>query len=441
MNARLFVLAGMLSACIAFGLASAPPGAQAQKEMFVPLLVYRTGPYAPNGIPFANGARDYLALVDARDHGINGVKIAYEECETAYDTKLGVECYEKLKNKGPTGAAVFSPLSTGITYQIIPKGRVDHIPVFSMGYGRADAADGRVFEWTFNFPDSYWSQASAFVRFIGTQEGGLDKLKSKKIAVIYHNSPYGKEQIPAMQALSQKFGFTLQELAVEHPGQEQGATWLEVRRSKPDWILLWGWGVMNQVSIKEAAASNFPMDHVMGVWWSGSEPDVVPAGAGAAKYRAGAFHAPGAGFQVHADILKTIYKGNRAEADKNNFGEVLYNRGMVNYMYVTEAIRTAMKHYGNKPLTGAEVRWGLENLNLTKQRIKELGMEGMLQPIKVTCADHESGGALRIQQWDGKQWKFASDWIEPMKDVIQPLVEQSAMAYAKENNITPRSCS
>jgi branched-chain amino acid transport system substrate-binding protein len=317
---------------------------------------------------------------------------------------------------------------------------VDHIPVLSMGYGRADAADGKVFEWTFNFPDSYWSQASAFVRYIGAQEGGLDKLGSKKIALIYHNSPYGKEPIPALRALSTKLGFKLIEMPVDHPGQEQGATWLEVRRSNPDWILLWGWGVMNQVSIKQAASINYPMNHMMGVWWSGAEPDVIPAGAGAAGYRAGAFHAPGSGFPVHAELLKTIYKGNLDEAKKNNFGEVLYNRGMVNSVYVTEAIRTAMKHYGNRPLKGSEVRWGLENLNLTAARLKELGMHDMLQPIHVTCADHESGGALRIQQWDGKQWTFVSDWIEPMKDVIGPLVLQSAATFAKENNVTPRTC-
>jgi hypothetical protein len=51
-------------------------------EQFFPVLVYRTGPYAPNGVPFANGYVDYLQLVNARDGGINGVKISYEECET-----------------------------------------------------------------------------------------------------------------------------------------------------------------------------------------------------------------------------------------------------------------------------------------------------------------------------------------------------------------------
>jgi hypothetical protein len=75
--------------------------AQAQaKEQFVPVLSYRTGPYAPNGTPWANGFVDYLKLVNAKG-GINGVKIAYEECETGYDTARSVECYERLKCRTP----------------------------------------------------------------------------------------------------------------------------------------------------------------------------------------------------------------------------------------------------------------------------------------------------------------------------------------------------
>ena len=112
--------------------------AYAAEEQFFPVLVYRTGPYAPSGIPIANGFRDYYDMLNKRDGGVNGVKITWEECETKYNTKLGVECYEKLKNKGNT--AVINPFSTGITYQLIPKASVDKIPILSMGYGRTSAA-------------------------------------------------------------------------------------------------------------------------------------------------------------------------------------------------------------------------------------------------------------------------------------------------------------
>ena len=78
------------------GAALTSPAAFAQaKEQFFPVLVYRTGAYAPNGVPFANGYVDYLKYVNAKG-GINGVKISYEECETGYATDKGVECYERL---------------------------------------------------------------------------------------------------------------------------------------------------------------------------------------------------------------------------------------------------------------------------------------------------------------------------------------------------------
>ncbi len=410
----------------------------AQNEQFFPMLVYRTGPYAPNGIPIANGFRDYYALLNARDGGINGVRIATEECETKYNTKLGVECYEKLKNKGMT--ALINPFSTGITYQLIPKAPVDKIPILSMGYGRTAAADGRVFKWAFTFPTSYWSQASAFIRYVGKQEGGMKALKGKKIAHVYHNSAYGKEANPTLEVLSKKFGYDLKLLAVDHPGQEQKATWLQIRRYRPDWIFMSGWGVMNQVAIKEASAINYPMDHFVGNWWSGTESDVIPAGDGAIGYKSASFTGAGAKWKVHEDILKYVYNGDEARARDNHWGEVLYNRMLVNAMFGVEAVRTAMGRYGNKAMTGEQVRWGLENLDVTAKRLKELGMAGMTRPVKVSCADHETSGPVIFQQWDGQKWKMVSGWFKPMRDVVRPMIEKAAAAYAKENNITPRDC-
>ena len=411
-----------------------------QDEQFIPLLVYRTGPYAPNGIPVANGYVDYLKLLNARDGGVNGVTIAWEECETKYNTKLGVECYEKLKNRGETGAAMINPYSTGITYQLIPKASVDKLPIHSMGYGRTAAADGRIFKWTFNFPTTYWSQASAFVKYVGQQEGGMEALQGKKIALVYHNSPYGKEPIPTLTILAEKYGYDLKLLAVDHPGQEQKSTWLQVRRYRPDWVFMWGWGVMTPVAIKEASLIRYPMDRFIGVWWSGTESDVVPAGDGAIGYKAGNFHGAGAGYPVHEAILQHVYGGDAAAAAANNFGEVLYNRGIMNAVYNTEAIRTAMGRYGDQPMTGEQVRWGLENLELTTEGLAGLGLAGFTQPLKVTCEDHEGNGPVYIQQWNGETWDMVSDWISPMREVVRAQIEKAAAEYAKENNITPRDC-
>ncbi len=417
----------------------AEAAALALGEIILPSLVYRTGAYAPSGVPFANGVVDYIGLVNSKG-GINGVPIKLIECETGYKTDVGVECYEKLKGAGKMGAAVFNPLSTGITYQLIEKTWTDKVPVHSMGYGRTAAADGRVFKWTFNFPTTYWSQASAVIKYIGDQEGGLDKLKGKKIAHVYHNSAYGKEANPTLEVLADKFGYELTLLAVDHPGQEQKATWLQIRRLQPDWVFMSGWGVMNQVAVKEAAAINYPMDHFIGNWWSSTESDVVPAGDAAKGYKGANFHGVGANWPLHDEILKTQYGGDIAKAKANNFGEVLYNRGMMNAVFSTEAMRTAMGKYGNKALNGEQVRWGLENLDLTEARLAEIGLADFTNPVKVSCEDHETNGPVRIQQWDGSKWTFVSDWITPMRDVVRPLIVAAAASYAQEKGIEMRKC-
>jgi branched-chain amino acid transport system substrate-binding protein len=428
----------LLAGILAVGPLLAVVSAQ-DKTLYIPLLVYRTGPYAPSGTPLANGLRDYLTLLNERDGGINGVKITTEECETQYDTKQGVECYERLKGKGPL---VVNPYSTGITYQLIAKAAVDKIPVHSMGYGMTAAADGRWFPWVFNFPTTYWSQASAFVKYVGQQEGGLDKLKGKKIVHVFHNSPYGKEANPTLEELARKHGFELTLLPVDHPGQEQKATWLQVRRLNPNWIYVSGWGVMNQVAVKEAAAINFPMDHVVGNWWTGTESDVVPAGDGAKGYKSMTFHAPGNNFKVHQDIMKFVHDKGKGSGPKEGVGEVLYNRTVINAMLDTEAVRLAMQKFGTKGAPTAEqVRWGMENLNITDKRLEELGMKGLMRPLKVTCDNHEGNGLALVQQWDGKKWSIVSDWIEPMREVVRPKLEAAAVEEGKKLNYTARDCS
>jgi len=433
---RTRVLLGLAILALLLGPLAIAGSAQT-KDAFIPLLVYRTGPYAPSGIPIANGFVDYFALLNDRDSGINGVKIAWEECETQYDTKQGVECYERLKGKG---ALLVNPYSTGITYQLIPKAPVDKVVVFSMGYGMSAASDGRWFPWVFNFPTNYWSQASAVIRYIGTQEGGLDKLKGKKIAHIYHNSPYGKEANPTLEELSKKYQFELTLLAVDHPGQEQKSTWLQVRRLNPDWIFMSGWGVMNQVAVKEAAAIGFKMDHFIGNWWSANDSDVIPAGEGARGYKGATFHAPGIGYKVHAEIIKHVYDKGKGAGKKDEMGAPLYNRGLVNAMLSAEAIRTAMARYGKQVPTAEQMRWGFEHLDLTDKRLDEIGMKGFTHPIKVSCEDHEGGGPVLIQQWDGKKWSVVSDWVPVMREVVRPKIEAAAVEEGKKLGYTPRDC-
>ncbi len=418
-------------------VAAVMAAAPAMADLVFPSLSYRTGPYAAGGAPFADGYADYFTLLNERDGGIGGVKTKVIECETGYNTEKGVECYESTKGEG---ALVYQPLSTGITYQLIPKTAADKIPLHTMGYGRTSAADGKVFKWAFNYPANYWQGASDAINYILDTNGG--NIKGKKIALLYHNSAYGKEPIPTLTALAKKHGFKLTLLPVDHPGQEQKSQWLRIRREKPDYVIMWGWGVMNQVAIQEAANIRFPMDHFIGIWWSGSENDVLPAGMAADGYKALTFHGIGKDYPVFADMQKYVVDTGKAAGNGDNIGTVLYDRGMYAAMLAAEAVKTAQAMTGRAQITPSEMRDGMEALNITQEKMAALGMPNFGPSFQVTCANHGGPGAAAIQQWDAKakQWKIVTKYYKPDMSVIEPLILADAMAYAKENNITPRSC-
>ena len=427
---------------VCIGLSSAmvaAPAAAQEKAQFFPVLSGRTGPVAPNAAPWANGHNDYMALINARG-GINGVKTLVEECETAYATDRGVECYERLKGKHG-GATVFQPLSTGITFALTEKVPADKIPMITSGYGRSDSADGGVFKWNFPLIGHYWVAGDTAIQFIAQKEGGLDKLKGKKIAVAYHDSPFGKELLPILQERAAMHGFTLQLLPIPAPGVEQKAIWLQVRRERPDWVVLQTWGVMTGTSIKEAVATGFPREKMVGTWWSGAEPDLKDVAEGAKGYNAVMMqHGAEPQSAVVKEILEKVHAKGAGAGPKEEVGSVLYMRGVVGAMLATEGVRASQERFGKgKVMTGEQARWGYENLNLTQAKLDALGFKGVMRPVSTSCQDHMGSAWTRVHTWDGKKFVWASDWLQADDQIIRPLVKASAEKYAGEKKLTRRS--
>lgn len=412
-------------------------------EQFIGLPSYRVGPYAAGGSALFGAWIDYMQMINERDGGVGGVKLVWEECETEYNNARGVECYERLKNKGETGNSVFQPISTGITYSVLEKVAQDKIPMVTIGYGRTDAADGRVFPWVFPMVTTYWSQASGIVNYIGMKEGGMDKLKGKKIGLLYHDSAYGKESHAIMDKLAAKHGFEVIKIPVAHPGNEQQSQWLQIRQARPDYVILWGWGVMNPTALKSAAKTGYPREKMIGVWWSGAEEDTIPAGSAAKGFTAAGFNVAGTNYPLIKDIEKYVYaKGKGNMEDKSRVGGVYYNRGVVSGIITVEAIRKAQEKFGKgKALTGEQMRWGFEHLDMDAKHLASIGATGFMPEMKISCLDHEGSGKVKFQQWDGSKWKVLTDWVDSDKPLVRGMIEESAAAYAKEKGITPRDCS
>ena len=188
-----------------------------------------------------------------RDGGINGVKIIFEECETGYATDKGVECYERLKGKHGGATAVPAALDR------------HHLRAHRQGarrqdpadHGRATAAptspDGSVFKW--NFPlAGHLLGRRRHAHPADRQEG-----RRPRQAEGQEDRPRVPRQ-PVRQGADRAAAGALEDATASScsccrstaPGVEQKSTWLQIRQSRPDYVLLWGWGVMNSTAIKEA---------------------------------------------------------------------------------------------------------------------------------------------------------------------------------------------
>jgi branched-chain amino acid transport system substrate-binding protein len=428
-NATKFAASAALALVLAIP-AFAP--AAADDSIYVPLFTYRTGPFGGSGTPIADGMHDYLTMLNERDGGVGGVKLSVDECETGYDTKKGLECYDSVKPKNPV---IVNPWSTGITLSLIPKAAVDKIPILSMAYGLSPSAKGDVFPWIFNPPATYWDAASELLKYIGG--GSIDKLKGKTIGYLYFDAGFGKEPIPLLQQASKDYGFTLKLYPVAPADmQNQSAQWLDIRRDKPDFVMMWGWGAMNPTAIKEAIKTDYPMDKFLSVWWPG-DADLVAAGAGAKGFKDLNWHGVGADYPALQDIKKLVIDAGKSQTPKDEFGGVLYDRGVYNSVLIAEAIANAQKLTGKKVVTGEDVRRGLEDINLDAARFKALGLEGFAAPFKLSCADHNSHSATFVQEWDGSKWVKVSDPITPDSAVVQALIDETAKAYTEKNTGWP----
>jgi branched-chain amino acid transport system substrate-binding protein len=265
---------------------------------FLPVLSRREGVNRFAGIPLTDGYIAYLTLLNVRDGGINGIKLVWEECETVYDVDRGVECYERLKAKGPMGAAVVLPRGTPMSYALTERAMQDQIPLLMVGFGRTDALDGRVFPYVFNPPINYLGQNTAKIRFIGQRIGGMDKFKGLKIAHVYYDSDFGRETLAILDIQAARYGFAVQHLPVQPPGLDQKETWRLVKATQPDWVILRSTGVMTQTALQAAAQVGFPRDKIVGSRASCAEQDTVPAGEAAIGYICMSFLGTGTHFPL-----------------------------------------------------------------------------------------------------------------------------------------------
>lgn len=401
--------------------------AGAQDEIYHPMMVTRTGPFATAATGVSSGQQDYFALVNAKG-GLNGVKIRWEECEFAYQTPRALECYERFKKDWK----IVYPNSSPVVYALAERATKDKVLVINPAGGRADSTDGKTFPYLSPVVLNFWAQGAATIRYIAQLEGGEDKLKGKKIAFIHLDNDYGRQPFPIYDALAKRFGFEWKSFPLPPPALEQSAAWVDIaRRFHADWVIQWNYGQSCSVPFTEMQKVGFPLQKFIGTLWCGSEEDVAPAGDLANGYVAANFHGTGRDYPVIKEIQEVVYKAGKGNIEPERIGTVAYNRGVLTGILIVEAFRNAIRDSG-MPLDGEKVRLGFEKVKLDKARLKELGAEGLMPELVYSAEYHGGIDPQLFQKWDGKTWTKISDWIPPYEDVVKEQIQISAAKFREE---------
>jgi branched-chain amino acid transport system substrate-binding protein len=388
--------------------------AAAKDPIVIGLQCDRTGATQVVGVNLCPGYHDYVKLVNAKG-GVEGRPIRVIEIDHEYKVPLGVEAYERHKKEG---AVLISLYGTPHTYALTQKLTEDRIPGTSPGFGRADAADGTRYPYLFPMAATYWSQATAAVKFTSDQLGGL---KGKKIAYLFYDNPAGREPIPILEDLAGKEGFQLRIFAVPPPGVEMGAQILDIaQRYRADFVIAHLFGRSPSVSIKELKRIGYPLRKVVSFVWGAAEADIEAAGgmAVAEGYNAMQFAGVGQEYPVLAEI-RELYKKEGKEPPREMASTVYYNRGVLFAAIHLEAIRIAVKAKPDGRVTGEDVKKGFE-------RIKGFSLGGLVPPLEITPTDHEGGGWVQVWQVKGGKFVKATDWFKAYPDVIQAELKKAA---------------
>ena len=409
---------GLLAAAVAVGLGMAGPALAQEEPIKFGLLQDFTAVYTFVSGEYNQGQRDYLTLVN-EEGGLDGTMIEAIVRDHGNEPQRGIEAYNRAREEG---AILFDFFSTPVSRALVERVLEDEVVLITALHGRGDASNGEVFPYVFPMMATYWSQATVLANYIEENEGGL---AGKKIALVHIDSPFGREPLPVLEALAEQEDFELRNFPYPSPGNEQSATWTEVRHFRPDHVFIWGAGGGQPVSVREAIRNGISPEDIYSVVWL-AETDAENVGAdtmtGVKRFEA---TASGTDNPILQRIQEKVIDAGLGAGDAENVGTSYYNVGVASMAVAVEAARLALEAEG-APLTGPKLKAGFE-------MISDFDAEGLMPPITITESDHQGGGAGRVSQWNGERWEPVSDWAAAYQDVVQTEIDEGAEAFLQGN--------
>jgi len=368
---------------------------------------------------YSEGQRDYLTLINDAG-GVDGHPVELNISDTGNEPQRGIEAYNRARDDG---AIMVDFLSTPVARAMVNRVLDDKIPMITVLHGRGDASDGETFPYVFPIMATYWAQAAVLVDHMNQEES----LEGKKIAHVYIDSPFGREPIPVLEKLSEKLGFELRTFPYASPGNEQSSTWSDVRRFKPDNVIIWGAGGAQAVSVRDGIRNGIAPEKIHSVVWL-AEADMESVGTDVAKgVRKFQVAASGTDSDMLKEVVEKVIDTGKGAGDKKNVGRTYYNIGMASMAIAVEAARLALDEHG-APLTGEKLAKGFE-------LIKDFDANGLMAPVTFSAQDHQGGGLGRVVEWDGEQWAPLGDgeWHASFEDVVWDEIRAEAEKFRQES--------
>lgn len=407
------LLSRLTAATALSALLAAPALAQKDPIKFAAPLDF-TAVYTFLTNEYNEGQRDYLTMINEQG-GVDGHMIELAVSDTGNQPQRGIEAYNRASRDG---VVLVDFLSTPVARAMVNRVIDDEIVMITALHGRGDASDGTTFPYVFPLMATYWSQAAVLVDYINQSEGGL---KGKKIAHVYIDSPFGREPIPVLEELAKRLDFELRTFPYASPGNEQSSTWSEVRRYRPDFVIIWGAGGGQAVSVRDAIRNGMKPEQIHSVVWL-AEADMDTVGRDVAKgVRKFQAAASGTDTPILQDIMKNVIETGKGAGPKDNVGGTYYNIGVATMAIAVEGARLAMAEFG-APLTGEKLRKGFE-------LIKDFDAQGLIPPLTFTEEDHQGGGYGRVAEWDGEKWAPLGDWHASFQDVVWEEIREGAAEF------------
>ena len=399
------------TAAVTLGLPRGRALAQGKDPLKFATLMDFTRVYTFVTSEYSQGQQDYIRLVNA-EGGVDGHPVNLTIKDHASHPQQGIALYNEALQDGNI---FFDFLSTPVANAVMPRANADHAPMITFAHGRADAIDGTEFPYVFPSAAIYRSQAALLVQYIEQHGGGL---KDKKIAFVHIDSPFGKEPIALLEALVKTKGYKLQTFPYPVPGTEQAATWTEVRRYRPDSVIIWGAGPGQAVSIRGAISNGISPKSIYSVVWLSDTDMKSFSGDTAVGVKRVTLVNPGKDQKVVQRIIEKVIEPGNGSGDRGLVGSTYYNIGVASMAIPVEGARLALAKSGG-PLTGEKLKAGLE-------MIKDFDADGLMPPITLTAKDHQGGGMGRISEWDGEKWAPLSDWSNASQELVWKLIQEEA---------------